>query len=161
MAIYLKASTLTGNVTTEGFQNWVEIYDLDGPTVSAPVQMKTGQASDRQGGTPNFEQISFLKPQDGSSTDFFNAVHSGRVFPSMEIDFVTTGTTPVIYAKLVLSKVAVTHYSQRHKGSAGKPQEIIRLAYTQVEHTVIPRDASNNLGSPETTGYDIEKASKL
>jgi type VI protein secretion system component Hcp len=162
MAIYLKVPSVTGGVTTQGFKGWIEVDDLDGPSVSSHVKMKTGSAVNRYSSTPQFEHITFIKVQDGSSNDFFAATHNGTVFSTVEFNYVSTGTAPVVYSKLVLYNAMITSYSERHSGSStGQPQELITLAFTKMEKTFIPRDGANQSGSPSTTGYDIENAKRL
>lgn len=162
MAIYLKVPNVSGNVTTKGFSGWTEVDDLEFAGVDAPAKMQVGQGVDRNVSRPTFGQVTILKQQDQSSIAFFDAAHSGENFSELEFDYVSSGSTPVTYGKLILKDAMVTHYSDRHNSEAkGTPRELIRFAYSQMQRTFTPRTSDNKLGSPSSTGYDIAKASKL
>ncbi len=162
MAIYLKIPGTNGNVTTEGFKNWIEVADVEFNGVTAPVKMQIGNTIDHNSSRPKFGEVTIIKHQDQSSNVLFDAVHSGKSFDQVEFNYVSTGSESAVYSKLILSNVMVTHYADRHHHEAqGTPQELVRFAYTKMQRTVVPRDAANKLGSPNSTGYDLEKATKL
>jgi type VI protein secretion system component Hcp len=161
MAIYLKVPDVKGNVSTTKFENWIEIHDVEFGGITNPVSMRVGSVTDRNASAPRFGQVTLLKSTDQSSTDFFEAAHDGTVFKEMEFNYVSSGSEPTVYGKLTLTDAMVTYFADKHHEAADKPLELIRLAYTQIKKTVIPRDSKNKLGSPLITGYDIEKASKL
>jgi type VI secretion system secreted protein Hcp len=162
MAIYLKIPSTSGNVTTEGFKNWIEVSDIEFSGVSAPVNMQIGNSINRNSSRPKFGEVTIIKNQDQSSNVLFDAVHSGQSFDQVEFNYTSTGSQSVVYGKLILTNAMVTHYSDSHHGDAqGTPQEIVRFAYTKMQRTVVPRDATNKPGSPNSAGYDLEKATKI
>jgi type VI secretion system Hcp family effector len=162
MAIYLKIPDVSGSVTTQGYTGWTEVDDLEFAGVDAPAKMQVGQATDRNSNRPTFGQITILKQQDKTSMALFEAVHSGENFNELEFNYVSSGSSPTTYGKLILKDAMVTHYSDRHNGEAkGMPRELVRFAYNQIQRTFTPRNSDNKLGSPLSTGYDIEKAAKL
>ena len=162
MAIYLNIPSTSGNVTTDGFKNWIEVSDIEFSGVSAPVKMHIGNSIDRNSSRPTFGEVTIIKNHDQSSNVLFDAAHSGRSFDQIEFNYASTGSESVVYSKLILSNAMVTHYADRHNHEAqGTPQEIVRFAYTKMQRTLTPRDASNKLGSPNSTGYDLEKATKI
>ncbi len=78
----------------------------------------------------------------------------------MDISYVMTGSPNFMFAKLTLKNVVVTHYSDMNSGT-GKPEELIRLAYTQMQRTFVPRDSTGAAGSQSVSGFDVETATKL
>ena len=161
MAIYLKAPNASGSVTSQSHKDWITIDAIEFGGVNTPVSMVVGNAMDRYSSQPRFSHVSIIKPADKSSNALFEAAHSGQVFEQLEFNYVSSGSNPITYGKLILKDAVVAHYADQHSAHADMPRELIRFAYTQMQRTFIPRDKSNKLGSPNTTGYDIEKASAL
>jgi len=161
MSIYMQIPGVQGNVQAEGYQGWIELNDVDFSGVSNPIRMDVGKAVDRNAGRPSFGQVSLLKTQDGSSIKLYEAAHSNKVFPQAEIHYVTTGSQLFAFAKMKLSNVAVSHYSEKFDSDKSRPDEVVRLTYTQMERTTIPRDSQNQAGSPMISGFDLEQAKQL
>jgi type VI protein secretion system component Hcp len=159
MAIYAKVEGVKGDVTTKGFEGFIELLGVESPVVSRSVRMDVGKNMDRGLGMPQFGRIKLLKAADSSSHKFFEAVHDGSVFPTVEIHHVMVSNTPLTYAKLILKNVAVDFYGDRATQNHHLI-ESIRLAYSGIQRSFVPRDANNKPKTPIITGYDITKASK-
>lgn len=128
--------------------------------VATPSKMIVGKVMDRSCQAPRFGQVSIIKSMDNSSIALFEAACGGTVFPSIELHYVSTGDNGKQLAKTVLSDAMVTHDSERHQGE-GAPTEVIRLSYSAIERSYTPRDSKNNLGSPVSSGFNLETASAL
>lgn len=64
------------------------------------------------------------------------------------------------YVKYLLENVIVSsHYNYMSSGAV--PLESLTLNYTKIQKTYIGRDSSNKPLSPNTTGYDLEKAGQV
>jgi hypothetical protein len=63
MAIYLNIPTASGNVTTDGFKNWIEVSDIEFSGVSAPVKMHIGNSIDRNSSRATFGEVTIIKNQ--------------------------------------------------------------------------------------------------
>ncbi len=161
MSIYMKLPDVKGSVQTKHYTGWIEIEDLDFSGLTNPLDMTVGNRMNRSGTRPSFGQIALLKCLDDSSIHLFDAVHSNKVYPSIEFHYVTTGDEPFTYAKTTLSNGAITHYSEVFNKSVGQPRESIHIAYTQIERSFTPRDAQNRASSPMIAGYNLETATKL
>ncbi len=160
MAMYMNFDGAKGNATAKGYENWVELNDVEFAGVRASVGMEVGQKMDRFHSKPAFGEVVIGKGLDGASQKLFEAAHSGAVIPSLEIDYVMTGDPNFTYSKLKLTNVAVTHFGDRNSGN-GKPQEVVRLAYTQMSRTYVPRNSAGSAGSQSVSGFDVENATKL
>jgi len=156
MEIYMKIPNVPGHVTTQGYKDWIKVYDVEFGGVKNGARMTVGKMCDRVSNYPRFSQISLLKPMDKSSTKLFTAAHSAEVFPSLELNYVTTGKDPSAYSKIKLSDVIISHYSE-YMGEEGYPEELLMISYSKIERTYIPREANNQPGSPMTVGYDLEQ----
>lgn len=160
MGIYLKVPGVNGLVHTQNYQGWIQLNSCQFGGVSNPTQMTVGKDGDRYITYPFFEQIVLHKNMDISSISLFEAVSTGKVFPQIEIVYVTTGNPVMVYAKTILHHATFTHY-QESNGNGGLPEEILSVAYTKIERTYIPRDEHNAIQSPATTGYDLPKGQKM
>lgn len=162
MAIYLKADGANGNVSTEGYQNWVNIQEYHFSGISQAAEQRTGRMQDRVRGGPNFGLITLQKVADTSTPFWFNYAHSNNVIPQVEIDFVTAGNPPFTYQKITLTNAFVTHYSQEHQAEkGGPPYEYLVLAYDTLEATYTPRGADNSIGNPSSVGYNVATGLKM
>jgi type VI secretion system Hcp family effector len=161
MTIYAKIAGISGDVTAEGYENWIPLLAVDFPGINRPVNITIGHRMGRYAHTPKFGEIVILKNVDRTSHFLFEATHTGKVIDQVEIDYVTSGDKPLGYSKIKLSNVAVTHSYETFDSELNKPIELIRLAYTKIEKTYIPRDATNSFESPLVTGYDLETAQSL
>ena len=162
MTIYLNIPGVEGTVSSENHRGYIEIYDADFLGVSTPITMITGRPTDRMNGSPSFGQIAILKKLDKSSYKLFEAVHSAKVYPSIELHYVTLiGGEQTTYAITKLTNAAFTHYSECFSSDTGVPEEHIRIAYTQIQRTYKPRSEIGGFQSPLITGYDLEQAKAL
>ncbi len=161
MALYLKMDGAQGAVTDKGFECQIELQDVEFAGVCNSVQMQVGQKLDRFNTKPKFGQVAILKYLDASSQVFFEAVHSGKVIPSLDISTVQTGDPSFLISKLTLKNVAVTHFSDKQSDGSGKPLEMIGISYTQMQRTYVPRGSDGTAGSQSVSGFDVEAATKL
>ncbi|MCK4869946.1 MAG: type VI secretion system tube protein Hcp [Gammaproteobacteria bacterium] len=160
MGIYLKVPGANGDVTTKGYEGWIELFDVDFGGITNPTKMRIGQSQSRMHTFPAFGQLTIIKQLDKSSVHFFEAAHSGKVFPQLDIHYVSTGNELFTYAKTTLKDASISHYADSFKGQGEMPEELIRLAYTHIERTFVPRDANNKPGSQLVWGYDLVTAQK-
>ena len=156
MAIYMKFPDAKGNVTTKGFEGWIELYSVE-YGVSRNIQMVAGKSSDRESGRPTLTSIKIMKTVDEASSILFQAATVGKAADSVEIVVCATDDEMSPILKYVLTDVIVSSRSiQVTEHDA--PMVSLSLSYTSIEETVIPRDSSNKSGSPVTSGYDLVTA---
>lgn len=84
MGIYLKADGAKGNVTAQGFENWVEVSHCQFAGITHPVQQRTGNMWDRVQGSAQFGLIHLQKIPDNSTSFWFQYAHSTSVIPNLE-----------------------------------------------------------------------------
>jgi type VI secretion system Hcp family effector len=161
MSIYLHIQGLQGNVSTQDYKNWINIHDLDFAGVTRPSNITWGETTGRNHNIPRLGEITVIKDTDTVSNTLLQAIIDAKVFPKFEFHRVTEGSPNTVYGKIILSNVIVTHYSNKQHSNSTRPQDLIRLSYTQLQQTVIPISHDNRSRSPHTTGIDIEKAQKM
>lgn len=161
MTIYMKVPGADGAVNAKGHEGWIELSDVEFPGVSNSYRIEVGKVSDRFNAAPQFRQIRIQKFMGEASTQLFEAVHTAKVFPKVDIHYVSGGSQLNTYAKLTLHDAMFTHYSDCFDGEGHRPQEVLRIAYSKIERTYIPYSNTGNAGSPSVTGYDLENATQM
>lgn len=162
MAIYMKADTLKGNVTTEGYEDWVDCIELNFSGITSQIQQYIGSNMDRVVNHPCFGDISIIKYIDRSSIALFEHAHSRNVFKKLEIHSVNTSDPIFTFAKLSLMDAIICHYSESSSCQLNsKPREHITFSYTAIEKTYIPKNPDNTPGSPIISGYDLSQGEAM
>ena len=69
----MKIPGVNGNVNAKGFENWINVDDIEFAGVTKTTKMIVGEGRDCFGGQPKFGQVSLLKSFDNSSCILFSA----------------------------------------------------------------------------------------
>lgn len=156
MAIYLKVDGATGNVTTKGYEQWIDCQELEFAGISTTIEQTIGDDMDRVVQYPHFSLIQLTKHLDSSSIFFFEHAHNRQSLSSVDIHSVRVSDPVFTFSKIRLTNVIVAHYSEfMSAGHTAKPTEQIALSYTAIEKTYIPQESNGTTGSPITSGYDL------
>lgn len=161
MTIYLRADGATGNVSTQGYENWIQLRSFQFGGISQAVQQRTGNMRDRVSNGANFGLVYVQKFPDSSTPFWFSYAHSTQVIPNLEIDFVTAGNPPFAYQKIKLTNAFVSLYNQEHAQGNALPIELLSLGYDTLEISYIPRSADNIPGNPIITGFNVSTGVKM
>ncbi|MCK4870158.1 MAG: type VI secretion system tube protein Hcp, partial [Gammaproteobacteria bacterium] len=124
------------------------------------VTTNTGQISDRSLGLPRFSHAVLVKQLDKASNGLFDMVCNGQHLASAEVHFCTHDANQEPYAKLILSDILVANHENMMTADS-HPVEIVEFDYAKIERTYIGRKGDNSVGSPSTSGYDLESAQKI
>lgn len=137
-AIGARQGAFKGESTRKGFENKIVGLTFDYSVVS-PRDPATGQATGKRQHRP----VRIIKPWGASSTQFFAALVTNEVLPSVTIDFfsmsVTTGQMLLDHTvKLTNATVAgITHHSDNgvveEKTGKAPAYESIELTFQQIE----------------------------
>ena len=161
MTIYLKADGATGNVSAQGYENWIQLRSFQFGGISQAVQQRTGNMRDRVSGGANFGLIYVQKFPDSSTSFWFSYAHSTNVIPNVEIDFVTAGNPPFTYQKVKLTNAFVSLYNQELGQGNTLPLELLSFGYDAIEVSYVPRSADNTPGNPLITGFNVSAGVKM
>lgn len=165
MAIYMQIPGINGNVTTKGYENWIELESFDF-NVQRKLNTQPGRVSNREGSKPSVSEVSVKKRLDQASSLLFGEATVGTAKPTVKINFITTGASPTPYLEYTLSNVIVSGHHISHErvmadeGSEKEayPQETVNLNFDKVEMKVIPFDKNHKAQSPIPAGYDLNQA---
>src|SRR4051794_33738103 len=111
MAIYMKIDSVNGEVTTAGYEKWIDVSSLQfgvGRSISSAV----GGGSKREAGHPSISEITLSKGFDDSSIELFSWSLAGKS-KLVKIDLVQTGDKDKVspYLQYELTNTLISGYS--------------------------------------------------
>lgn len=161
MAIYFlfgKKDEIKGNVTSKGFENWVEA-DTFQVGAARSVPMMVGKASQREASNPSLSEATFSKILDPSSPYLFQESLVGEGKP-LEVHVTKTGADNIeTLVKYTFEAAMISGYSISSSGDV--PVESVSFAYTKVEMQLVEWDKDHKKSSPHTVGYDLGTGKKI
>lgn len=157
MAIYLEIEDITGNVTEQGHEEWIEVDSLQWG-VGRAISSEIGRAADRESSQPSISEITVTKMMDASSPDLFTEACTGDG-KTVTIDFCKTGQEVEAYMQYELENCMISGYSVSSGGD--RPVETISLSFTKITMTYTPTEENGELGSPIPAGYDMQTATTI
>ena len=154
MAIYMKFGDIKGQVTTEGFKDWIELHSMQ-MGVSRGITTGAGGAS-REGSHPMISDISVSKVFDVASPKLYQDAVGGAFDSKVELKLTTTTKNKVdTYLALELTDCGVASYSQSSAGDT--PMESLSLNFTKIMYTPSPLDIHGNRRRGAVVIYDLGK----
>ena len=156
MAIYLKYDKIKGNVTAEGFKEWIELGSFQfgvGRGIGSPH----GSEGVRESSQPSLSEVSITKSLDKASNDLLAAALHGKPVKA-EIVFTRTksgGGGVEEFLRYELTNTMTSGYSISSGGD--RPSESLSLNFTKVmvKNSVAKVD---NAGEPVSMTYDLSTA---
>ncbi|MFO1159795.1 MAG: type VI secretion system tube protein Hcp [Reyranellaceae bacterium] len=154
MAIYMKFGDVKGQVTTDGFKDWIELNSFQ-YGVNRSVTSGAGGAG-REGAHPHISEIVVTKVFDAASPKLYQDSVAGTFSSKVEIKLTTTTKNKVdTYLAVELTDCGVSSYSTSSGGDT--PHESLSLNFTKIMYTPSPLD---NKGTPvkgAVVTYDLLK----
>jgi type VI secretion system secreted protein Hcp len=156
MAIFMKYGDLKGEVTAEGYKDWVELQSVQwglGRGISSGV----GGGSKREATAPSISEIVVTKSMDAfSALTLKEAIGGDAETVKLELTQTDNAGKHVAYQKYIFENTLVSGYSLSSGGD--RPSESVSLNFTKFDSEYIKIDAKFKT---ETTGhiiYDISQA---
>lgn len=162
MAIYMNFNdnSPAGNVTAEGYENWVEVDNFQFG-IGRAITMEAGAMANREASRPSISEVTITKPMDAASGGLFKASVTGDSGVKVEIHVVQTGAKKVEkYATYTLDDAIISSYSIS-ASSGGAPQEAISISFAKVEADLTHADKTNKNTKNMRVGYDLTTATPL
>ena len=155
MAIYMNWDGVPGDVTTQGFEKWIELTSFQWGVGRGIGSAMSGQAS-RESSIPSVSEIVVTKRMDGSSPGLWTDSVAGQLNTTVKIAFTTTskGATTE-FLNYELTNTGLSGYSLSSGGDM--PTESLSLNFTKVVWSFTGTDPSVS-GTPVTQGYDLTTA---
>ena len=155
MAMYMNWDGVPGDVTTQGFEKWIELQSFQWGVGRGIGSAMSGQAS-RESSIPSVSEIVVTKRMDGSSPGLWTDSVAGQLNTTVKIAFTTTskGATTQ-FLNYELTNTGLSGYSLSSGGDM--PTESLSLNFTKVVWSFTGTDPSVS-GTPVTQGYDLTTA---
>lgn len=154
MAIYMKYASINGDVTTKGFENYIELHSYQWG-VGRGVAMQSGSAQGRESSLPSLSEITVTKDYDVSSPDLLKEALKGGA-ETVDIVFTRTnkaGTGVDKYLEVKMTDVIMSGLSQSSGGD--KPSESMSLNYSTISFTSIPMKDDGTPGTQSVVSFNL------
>jgi type VI secretion system secreted protein Hcp len=150
--IYMKFGSIPGDVTTEGYKNWIELNSFQFG-VSRGVSSGAGGGS-RESSAPSISEIVVTKYFDAASPKLYQDSVAGTFDTKVEIKMnTTTKNKTETFLTYELTDCGVSSYSQSSGGDA--PVESLSLNFIKVMVTPTPLDKSGQIKKGDVVTYDL------
>jgi type VI secretion system secreted protein Hcp len=148
----MKFGDINGDVTAEGFKNWIELNSFRFG-VGRAVSSGAGGAT-RESSAPSISEIVVAKLFDASSAKLYQNALAGAFDTKVEIKMTTTTKNKVeTFLTYELTDCGVSGYSQSSGGDA--PSESLSLNYIKIMVTPTPLDKSGQIKKGDVVSYDL------
>jgi len=155
MAIYMKFGPIDGQVTTTGFEKWIELLSTSLGISRHTTTGAGGKA--REGAHPEIQEIHISKHFDKATPKILQDSVAGTFEHKVDIKWTTTTKNKVeTYFQVELADCGITSY-QQSAGPDGVPMESLTLNFTKITFTPSPLNVK---GSPEkgaVVTYDLSE----
>ncbi|NSX53740.1 type VI secretion system tube protein Hcp [Parasulfitobacter algicola] len=143
MPIYLQIDGIPGNVTEEGYENWIKLDTCCGG-VHRLLKSPAGDVANRDGGTVTINPITCSKGHCSASAKLEKEGWIGHQGRPAKIHFVTNGNPNLVTKEVELKDVLVEYYN--YDSSDGNvAQENFQLNFTEISVTAHTYDKNNSV----------------
>lgn len=130
MAIYMKYGALDGEVSTSGYEKWVECFSFQWG-VGRGISSGGGGASKREATAPSISEITVTLSMDTfSPLILIEAIGGKAVQVKLDLTQTNDAGTHVAYQKYILDGCLVSGYSVSAAGD--RPSESLSLNFTKI-----------------------------
>ncbi len=157
MAIYMKYGTLKGEVTAEGYKEWIECSSLQFGVGRGIAAAGSGGGSKREASAPSLSEITVTKTFDAFSPLALKEAVGGKG-EDVKIEITRTDNSGkhVAFQKYILTECMMSGYSISSGGE--RPSESISLNFTKIDSEYIKIDQDFNAKTTGHVIYDIALA---
>jgi type VI secretion system secreted protein Hcp len=154
MAIYMKFGDVKGQVTTDGFKDWIELNSMQ-YGVSRSTFTGAGGAN-REGSHPQISDVTITKTFDVASPGLYRDAVAGSFEAKVEIKLTTTTKNKIdTYLAIELTDCGVASYSTSTGGD--QPMESLSLNFTKIMYTPSPLDTQGTPKKGAVITYDLKE----
>jgi type VI secretion system secreted protein Hcp len=148
----MKFGSVTGDVTTEGYKDWVELTSFQ-YGVSRHVSSGSG-GNTRESSAPNVSEITVTKHFDKASPKLYQDSVGGTFDTKVEIKMnTTTKNKTETFLTYELTDCGVSSYSLSSGGD--NPMESLSLNFLKIMVTPTPLDKSGQVKKGDVVSYDL------
>ena len=157
MSIYMKFGSVEGQVTTSGFEKWIELGSFQYGIGRAVTTGAGGQQ--RESSHPSVSEITVSKVFDVASPALYEDSVAGSFDTKVTIKLTTTTKNKVdTFLSYELSECGVSGYSLSSGGE--NPSESLSLNFTKIMVTPSPLDDKGSPKKGAVVTYDLATMTK-
>ena len=148
----MKFGSIDGDVTTDGYKNWIELNSFQ-YGVSRAVSSGAG-GNTRESSAPNISEIVVTKYFDKASAKLYQDSVAGAFDTKVQIKMnTTTKNKTETFLTFDLSDCGVSSYSLSTGGD--NPSESLSLNFLKIMVTPTPLDKSGQIKKGDVVSYDL------
>lgn len=153
MAIYLKFEGIDGQVTTSGFDKWIELLST---SIGIHRHTTTGAGGRaREGAHPEIHEIQVSKHFDKATPKILQNAVAGTFDKKVDLKWTTTTKNKVdTYLHVELKDCGITSY-QQSAGPEGVPMETLTLNFSKITFSPSPLDIKGSPVKGDVVNYDL------
>ena len=152
MAIYMKFGAISGDVTTDGFKDWIELNSYSFG-VGRGVGSATGGSTNREASAPSISEVTVSKKMDVASAQLFQDATLGTLDTTVTLKLTTTTKNKTeTFLVYELTNCGCSSYSISSGGDM--PMESLSLNFTKIMMTFSGLDPATK-ASPKSATYDL------
>lgn len=157
MAIFMKYGSLKGEVTAEGYQDWIECRTFE-LGVGRGISVGVAGASQRESTAPSVSEIRLTKGMSAVDGLLWKEALGGKA-AEVHIHLTQTddGGKHIAYQKYILKDTLISGYSIKGS-SSGFPDTNLSLNFGELTSEYIAIDSQFRTKTMGKVGYDIIKA---
>jgi type VI secretion system secreted protein Hcp len=148
----MKFGSIDGDVTTEGYKNWIELNSFQygvGRAVSSGAGGNTRESS-----APNISEIVVTKYFDKASAKLYQDSVAGTFDTKVQVKMnTTTKNKTETFLTFDLTDCGVSSYSLSSGGE--NPSESLSLNFLKIMVTPTPLDKSGQIKKGDVVSYDL------
>lgn len=156
MAIFMKYGDTKGEVTAEGYKDWIEVQSLQlgvGRGISAGV----GGGSKREASAPSVSEVTVSKTMDAFSPLALKEAIGGKgVLVKIDVTRTDASGKHVAFQKYLLTNSMISGYSISSGGD--RPSESLSLNFTKIDSEYLKVDDQFKAVTTGHVIYDLSTA---
>jgi len=160
MAIYMRINNINGDVSAQGYDNWIEIDNLN-HSIKKNITQRSGSEFNRNIGIPKLSHISITKQADSATSLLFQQSLETKDLGEVLIHVCQTGSSLQPYLEYTLDDVIISDFELNAENSGNEETscfENLELSYSKISIKYTPRDKINKTKSPIAAGYNLSTA---
>jgi type VI secretion system secreted protein Hcp len=157
MAIFMKYGSLKGEVTAEGYLDWIECHSFQFG-LGRGISVGTAGASQRESTAPSISEIQLTKTMSAVDALLWKEALGGKASQvDIHLTQTDTGGKHIAYQKYTLKDTLIAGYSIAGQ-SGGLPTTTLSLNFGEITSEYIIIDSNFNTKTTGKVGYDLIKA---
>jgi type VI secretion system secreted protein Hcp len=157
MAVYMKFGKVEGQVTTKGFEKWIECYSFQLGVGRGVTSGEGGRQ--RESSNPSISEITVTKHFDAASSGLYEDAVAGAFDSEVKLKLTSTTKDKVdTFLTYTLSECGVSGYSISSGGE--NPSESISLNFTKILIEPSPLDDKGSPKAGPKVTYDLKTMTK-